>query len=46
MTPVSVAILDDFQNVTRTFADWDRLPPHVSVTVFNDHVEGEKLVVG
>jgi phosphoglycerate dehydrogenase-like enzyme len=44
MTPISVAILDDFQNVTRTLADWGRLPPHVSVTVFNDHVEGEPLV--
>jgi phosphoglycerate dehydrogenase-like enzyme len=44
MTPISVAILDDFQNVTRTLADWGRLPPHVSVTVFNDHVEDEKLV--
>ncbi len=44
MTPISVAILDDFQNVTRTLADWDRLPAHVSVTVFNDHVEGEPLV--
>jgi phosphoglycerate dehydrogenase-like enzyme len=44
MTPVSVAILDDFQNVTRTLADWARLPPHVAVTVFNDHVEGETLV--
>ena len=44
MTPIAVAILDDFQNVTRTLADWGRLPPHVSVTVFNDHVEGETLV--
>jgi phosphoglycerate dehydrogenase-like enzyme len=44
MTPISVAILDDFQNVTRTLADWGRLPQHVSVTVFNDHVEGEPLV--
>lgn len=43
MTPITVAILDDFQNVTRTLADWGRLPPHVSVTVFNDHVEGEAL---
>ena len=46
MTTISVAILDDFQNVTRTLADWGRLPPHVSVTVFNDHVEGETLVGG
>jgi phosphoglycerate dehydrogenase-like enzyme len=44
MTPISVAILDDFQNVTRMLADWGRLPPHVSVTVFNDHVEGDTLV--
>ena len=44
MTPLSVAILDDFQNVTRSLADWGRLPPHVTVTVFNDHVEGETLV--
>jgi phosphoglycerate dehydrogenase-like enzyme len=44
MTPISVAILDDFQNVTRSLADWGRLPPHVSVTVFNDHVVGEPLV--
>jgi len=44
MTPVSVAILDDFQNVTRTLADWGRLPPHVSVASFNDHVEGDALV--
>ena len=44
MTPISVAILDDFQNVTRSLADWARLPPHVAVTVFSDHVEGETLV--
>ena len=44
MTPVSVAILDDFQNVTRSLADWARLPPHVALTVFNDHVEGDTLV--
>ena len=39
MKPVSIAILDDFQNVTRTLADWGRLPPHVSVTVFKHQVE-------
>jgi len=44
MTPVSVAILDDFQDVTRTLADWGRLPPHVAVSIFNDHVEGETLL--
>ena len=44
MIPVAVAILDDFQNVTRTLANWERLPRHVAVSVFNDHVEGEALV--
>jgi phosphoglycerate dehydrogenase-like enzyme len=44
MTPISVAILDDFQDVTRTLADWGRLPSHVSVSIFNDHVEGEALL--
>ena len=44
MTSINVGILDDFQNVTRSFADWSRLPPHVSVTVFNQHFEGEELV--
>ena len=44
MTPVKIGILDDFQNVTRDIADWARLPPHVSVTVFNEHFEGEKLI--
>jgi len=44
MNAIKIGILDDFQNVTRTFADWSRLPPHVSVTVFNQHFEGDELV--
>src|SRR5882672_8369031 len=44
MTPISVAILDDFQNVTRDLADWKRLPPHVNVTIFNEHFEGDELI--
>jgi phosphoglycerate dehydrogenase-like enzyme len=44
MTPVRVAILDDYQNVARSFADWSRLPAHVEVTVFKRHFEGEELV--
>jgi phosphoglycerate dehydrogenase-like enzyme len=44
MTSIKVGILDDFQNVTRGLADWSRLPPHVTVTVFNQHFEGEELV--
>ena len=41
---IAVGILDDFQNVARGFADWERLPPHISVTVFNQHFEGEELI--
>jgi len=44
VTPVRLAILDDYQNVAHTFADWSRLPAHVAVTVFNRHMEGEELV--
>ena len=44
MNPVKVGILDDFQNVTLKFADWQRLAPHASVTVFNEHFEGEALI--
>jgi phosphoglycerate dehydrogenase-like enzyme len=44
MTEIRIGILDDFQNVTRSIADWDRLPPHVSVTVFNAHFAGQELI--
>jgi len=44
MTPVRIGILDDFQNVTRKIADWSRLPPHVTVTAFQEHFEGEELI--
>jgi phosphoglycerate dehydrogenase-like enzyme len=44
MSEIFVGILDDFQNVTRGLADWTRLPPNVSVTVFNEHYEGEELL--
>src|SRR4051794_12715313 len=39
-----LGILDDFQDVTRLVADWGRLPAHVVVTVFTDHIEGDALV--
>src|SRR5258706_5630319 len=44
MTPISVAILDDFQNVTPELADWKRMPAHVNVTIFNQHFDGEELI--
>jgi phosphoglycerate dehydrogenase-like enzyme len=44
MTPIRIGILDDFQNVTLKIADWGRLPAHVSVTAFNEHLAGEELI--
>jgi phosphoglycerate dehydrogenase-like enzyme len=33
-----LAILDDFQNVVRSVADWSVLEDRVQITVFNDHL--------
>ena len=44
MKNIRIAVLDDFQSVVRGLADWGRLPSHVSVAIFNDHVEGEALI--
>lgn len=37
----SVAVLDDYQNVARDMANWDSLPPDVSVDFFSDHLPDE-----
>jgi len=42
--PLRLGIIDDFQDVTRKFADWGRLRSNVSVTIFNDHVQREELI--
>lgn len=34
---MKIAILDDYQDVAREFADWSQLPDTASVTVFTDH---------
>ena len=36
-----VAVLDDYQRVARDMADWDSLPPDVSVDFFRDHLSAE-----
>ena len=36
-----VAILDDYQNVAMSMADWRSLPPGVSVEAFSDHLADE-----
>ncbi len=40
-TALRIAVLDDYQNVARSFADWSRLGPDASVVMFHDHVAGE-----
>jgi len=42
---VSIAILDDYQNVALSMAPWERLPRGVTVHAFADHVAGERALV-
>jgi phosphoglycerate dehydrogenase-like enzyme len=37
-TPMRVAILDDYQNVALTSADWSPVSARAEITVFNDHI--------
>jgi len=41
---LKAAILDDYQNVALSLADWDRLKDRVQFTVFNDHLADEDAV--
>jgi hypothetical protein len=40
-----IAILDDYQNVALSMADWSALDGRAAVTVFNDHFDGTDAVV-
>jgi phosphoglycerate dehydrogenase-like enzyme len=42
----SIAVLDDYQNVAISFADWSALDGRATVTVFNDHLADSDAVVG
>jgi phosphoglycerate dehydrogenase-like enzyme len=41
----SIAVLDDYQNVAISLADWSVLDDRASVAVFNDHLADADLVV-
>jgi phosphoglycerate dehydrogenase-like enzyme len=41
----SIAVLDDYQNVALSLADWSVLDGRASVTVFNDHLADADAVV-
>jgi len=43
--PVNVAVLDDYQNVALSMADWSMLDGRARVTVFNDHLADPDAVV-
>ena len=45
-TPVRVAILDDYQNVALTSADWSPVSTRAEITVFSDHLFDPDDVVG
>jgi phosphoglycerate dehydrogenase-like enzyme len=47
MTPTrfKIAILDDYQNVALSAADWSAVASRADITVFTDHVSGHDRVV-
>jgi hypothetical protein len=42
---MKIAILDDYQNVALTMADWSRVESEAEITVFTDHVGEPDAVV-
>jgi phosphoglycerate dehydrogenase-like enzyme len=42
---VRIAVLDDYQNVALSLADWSALDERSTVTVFNDHLTDSNAVV-
>jgi phosphoglycerate dehydrogenase-like enzyme len=42
---IRIAILDDYQNVALSMADWSVLDGRAAITVFNDHLDGTDAVV-
>jgi hypothetical protein len=43
--PVRIAVLDDYQNVALSMADWSGLDKRAAITVFNDHIADPDAVV-
>lgn len=41
-----IAVLDDYQDVALKSADWTALKARAEVSVFNDHVDDEKSLIG
>src|ERR1700734_1051345 len=45
LSPIRIAVLDDYQNVAISLADWSVLDARATVTVFNDHVADADAVI-
>src|ERR1700720_2282141 len=43
--PFRIAVLDDYQNVALSLADWSVLDARATVTVFNDHLADPEAVI-
>jgi len=43
--PVRIAVLDDYQNIALSMADWSGLDQRATVTVFNDHLADPDAIV-
>ena len=41
---LKVAVLDDYQNVTREFANWSSLKGKISLEIFDYFIENEKFI--
>ena len=41
MKKIKVAVLDDYQNVTHHFANWEKLSEKIELKVFNEYIGGD-----
>ena len=41
MTKIKVAVLDDYQNVTHHFANWEKLSEKIELKIFNEYIGGD-----
>ncbi|WP_428330597.1 D-2-hydroxyacid dehydrogenase family protein [Mucilaginibacter sp.] len=42
---IKVAVLDDYQGVALTMADWSAIQDRIDLTIFNDHLADEAAIV-
>jgi hypothetical protein len=43
--PVKMAVLDDYQNLALSMADWSVLGPRTTVSVFKDHLTDPEAII-